>query len=150
MFLKRSRWWLRKEQLSPCRSITSCTSQCQSPSSPCSVLVALHLPLADHHSRSPHSLLVLLLHCLFLRNQRSLLLNSNLRQLTFMRLDIPVQPHSYVQWAKGQKPPHTPRSPSPTCNGLQRSLVSLHSFTTDIFQHLQHLCTYWWKKLQKR
>lgn len=60
------------------------------------------------------------------------LLNSDRRQLTFMRLDIPVQPHSYVQWVKEQKPPHTPWSPSPQCNGSLRSWVNLYSFTTDI------------------
>lgn len=48
MFLKRSRWWLRKEQLSPCRSITSCMSQCSSPSSSCSLLLLsiFHAPLS--------------------------------------------------------------------------------------------------------
>lgn len=88
MFLKRSRWWLRKKQLSPCRRITSCTSQCYFPfillsSSSCSGSVALHLPwlslIADHHSQFPQflssDLLLSYLHCLFLSNQRSLLLN---------------------------------------------------------------------------
>lgn len=37
------------------------------------------------------------LYCSLTHSQRSLLLNSGFRQLTFMRLDIPVQPHSYVQ-----------------------------------------------------
>lgn len=37
------------------------------------------------------------LYCPLTHSQRSLLLNSGFRQLTFMRLDIPVQPHSYVQ-----------------------------------------------------
>lgn len=95
--------------------------------------VALHLPrsslIADRHSRffhilSPH-LLAPYLNCLLLHNQRSLLFNGKLRQLTFMRLDIPVEPHSYVQWAKGQKPPHTPRSPSPTCYGDSQHLQTL-------------------------
>lgn len=85
MFLKRSRWWLRKEQLSRCRSITSCNSQCYSPSSSCSISVALHLHLpcmsliAGHLSHFPHCLspnfLIPYLHCLFLCNHRSLLLN---------------------------------------------------------------------------
>lgn len=140
MFLKRSRWCLRKEQLSPCRSVTSCTSQRPSPSPPRCVSVALYLPhtslIADHHPRFPSisgsSLPVSVV--LFLRNQRSLLLNSGLRQLTFMRLDIPVQPHSYVQWAKGQKPPHTPRSPSPTRRGLAGSWGDSHQF------HFRRLC----------
>lgn len=75
-------------------------------SSSCSVSIALRLPhlssgsssLPAHFPRflSPH-LSVLYLHCPLLHNQRSLLLNPGLRQLTFMRLDILVQPHSYVQ-----------------------------------------------------
>lgn len=101
----------------PCRRGTSCISMwlffsifmlclCCSRSftlvSSSSSLAARFPPLL-----SPH-LHVFYLYCPLMHNQRSLLLNSALRQLTFMRLDIPVQPHSYVQWAKGQKPPHTP------------------------------------------
>lgn len=95
--------------------------------------VALHLPhsspIAHRHSRFPHILSPHLfapyLNFLLPHNQRSLLLNGNLRQLTFMRLDIPVQPHSYVQWAERQKPPHTPPSPSPTCNGWLSTVPTL-------------------------
>lgn len=71
--------------------------------------VALHLPhsslVTDRHSRfpdimSPHLLapyLNCLLLLLLLHNQRRLFFIGNQGQLTFMRLDIPVQPHSYVQ-----------------------------------------------------
>lgn len=143
MFLKRSRWWLREEELSPCRSITSCMSQCSSPPSSCSLLLLSIVHTLLSHRRSsfsfpshsaPH-LLAPYLSCVLLHNHRSLLFNGNRRQLTFMRLDIPVQPHSYVQWAKGQKPPHTPQSPSPTCSGLQRSWVTLN--TQDIIAALK-------------
>lgn len=100
MFLKRSRWWLRKEQLSPRRSITSCPSQCYSPSSLCSISVALHRPCMSliagqlshfTHCLSPNFLIPYLL-CLFCATTEASFSTTNLRQLTFMRLDIPVQP----------------------------------------------------------
>lgn len=111
MFLKRSRWWLRKEQLSPCKSITSCPSQCYSPSSSCSISVALHLPcmslISGHLSHFTHCLspnfLIPNLHCLFCATTEACFLTTNLRQLTFMRLDIPVQPLFICTVSKGTK-----------------------------------------------
>ena len=125
MCLKRSRWWLRKGQLSLAgvehrASFSSIFMLCLC-RSPSFTLVYASPSLPAHFPRllSPHCDL-LCLHCPLLHNQRSLLLNSGLRQLTFMRLDIPVQPHSYVQWAKGTKATSHTIQPIPHMQGLLR------------------------------